>query len=117
MLNTKNCKKHPETSGVKSGFLSKKKPIILTAAFAFLLSTCNNSSTQKEQHNESEEMHEHPSDSMHHHNAADSMQHHEDDASHHEMSEATYQCPMHPEVTSDKPGKCPKCGMDLELKK
>lgn len=27
---------------------------------------------------------------------------------------ATYMCPMHPEVTSDKPGKCPKCGgMDL----
>lgn len=26
-----------------------------------------------------------------------------------------YYCPMHPEVTSDKPGICPKCGMDLEL--
>lgn len=25
----------------------------------------------------------------------------------------TYTCPMHPEVKSDKPGKCPKCGMDL----
>ncbi|MGZ5283497.1 MAG: heavy metal-binding domain-containing protein, partial [Bacteroidia bacterium] len=25
----------------------------------------------------------------------------------------TYSCPMHPEVISDKPGKCPKCGMDL----
>lgn len=24
-----------------------------------------------------------------------------------------YVCPMHPEVTSDKPGKCFKCGMDL----
>lgn len=28
----------------------------------------------------------------------------------------TYTCPMHPEVISDKPGQCPKCGMDLELK-
>lgn len=28
----------------------------------------------------------------------------------------TYTCPMHPEVISDKPGTCPKCGMDLELK-
>ncbi|MDQ3072734.1 MAG: vitamin K epoxide reductase, partial [Bacteroidota bacterium] len=27
-----------------------------------------------------------------------------------------YTCPMHPEVISDKPGKCPKCGMDLVLK-
>ena len=24
-----------------------------------------------------------------------------------------YQCPMHPEVTSDKAGNCPKCGMKL----
>ena len=26
-----------------------------------------------------------------------------------------YVCPMHPNVTSDKPGKCPQCGMDLSL--
>lgn len=25
-----------------------------------------------------------------------------------------YTCPMHPEIVSDKPGKCPKCGMFLE---
>lgn len=24
-----------------------------------------------------------------------------------------YTCPMHPEVTADAPGSCPKCGMDL----
>jgi hypothetical protein len=24
-----------------------------------------------------------------------------------------YTCPMHPEVISDRPGQCPKCGMDL----
>lgn len=24
-----------------------------------------------------------------------------------------YTCTMHPEVHSDKPGKCPKCGMEL----
>ncbi len=27
-----------------------------------------------------------------------------------------YTCVMHPEVLSDKPGKCPKCGMDLTPK-
>lgn len=26
-----------------------------------------------------------------------------------------YTCPMHKEVTSDKPGVCPKCGMTLVL--
>src|SRR5262249_16948707 len=25
-----------------------------------------------------------------------------------------YTCPMHPEVVSDRPGSCPKCGMALE---
>ena len=25
-----------------------------------------------------------------------------------------YTCPMHSDVTSDKPGKCPKCGMALK---
>ena len=29
----------------------------------------------------------------------------------------TYTCSMHPEVISDKPGKCPKCGMQLIEKK
>jgi len=32
----------------------------------------------------------------------------------------TYTCPMHPEVNTHKPGKCPKCGMTLvkmEVKK
>lgn len=28
-----------------------------------------------------------------------------------------YECPMHPDVTSSKRGKCPKCGMTLRLKK
>ena len=28
-----------------------------------------------------------------------------------------YTCPMHPDVKSDKPGKCSKCGMELTLSK
>ena len=31
-------------------------------------------------------------------------------------NEVIYTCPMHPEVVSDKPGNCPKCGMTLELR-
>lgn len=29
---------------------------------------------------------------------------------------AIYVCPMHPDVVSDAPGKCPKCGMNLVKK-
>ncbi len=29
---------------------------------------------------------------------------------------AVYHCPMHPEVMSAQPGKCPECGMFLEKK-
>lgn len=28
---------------------------------------------------------------------------------------AIYSCPMHPDVVSDKPGKCPECGMELAV--
>ena len=28
-----------------------------------------------------------------------------------------YTCSMHPEVRANKPGKCPKCGMNLIVKK
>jgi hypothetical protein len=33
------------------------------------------------------------------------------------QSATVYTCTMHPEVISNKPGKCPKCGMDLVVKK
>ena len=29
----------------------------------------------------------------------------------------TYTCPMHPEVNTSKPGRCPNCGMELIEKK
>ena len=28
----------------------------------------------------------------------------------------TYTCTMHPEIITNEPGKCPKCGMDLVKK-
>ena len=34
-----------------------------------------------------------------------------------DTTKIVYTCPMHPEVISDKPGKCPKCGMTLVAKK
>lgn len=29
------------------------------------------------------------------------------------QQKVTYTCTMHPDVKLDKPGTCPKCGMDL----
>src|SRR3989344_4518075 len=36
-------------------------------------------------------------------------EHHEE----HRVGGKRFTCPMHPEVRSDTPGRCPKCGMDL----
>src|SRR5581483_10327926 len=38
-------------------------------------------------------------------------------ASNEPAAKTVYTCVMHPEVVSDKPGKCPKCGMTLVVKK
>ena len=38
-----------------------------------------------------------------------------DHAAHANEEQATiYTCPMHPEIRENKPGRCPKCGMNLE---
>jgi hypothetical protein len=39
----------------------------------------------------------------------DSTKHHKTNSS----KTAKYTCTMHPEIIMDKPGKCPKCGMNL----
>ena len=70
-----------------------KKIISITAMLIFLVTAfvaCNNQSTKKDQAETTTQT-----------LASDEM----------------YTCEMHPEVMSDKPGKCPKCGMDLEKKK
>ncbi|MDX8387844.1 MAG: heavy metal translocating P-type ATPase [Ghiorsea sp.] len=47
---------------------------------------------------------------------------HDENCEHHHQTKVVekiesgqYTCPMHPEVKSDKPASCPKCGMALEL--
>ena len=34
-----------------------------------------------------------------------------------EVAKVQYTCPMHPDVISDQPSDCPKCGMALVAKK
>lgn len=38
---------------------------------------------------------------------------HQDGHEHSQVQKSLYYCPMHPDYTSDKPGSCPICGMDL----
>jgi hypothetical protein len=33
-----------------------------------------------------------------------------------EHDQSIYTCPMHPDVSSDEPGRCPKCNMKLVLR-
>jgi CopA family copper-resistance protein len=47
--------------------------------------------------------------------AVKTPQHQTSDHNQHEAAQKSYTCPMHPEVVSDKPGQCPKCGMNLVL--
>ncbi|RYD70559.1 MAG: hypothetical protein EOP53_25215 [Sphingobacteriales bacterium] len=69
--------------------------IILSSAMLF---GCNNSETAKHEH----------TDATHEHTTGSSDNHDHDE-------KQQYSCPMHPEITRDKPGKCPKCGMTLKL--
>lgn len=54
------------------------------------------------------------SENMNMHDMNHSMDMHKDEEV---MKKDIYACPMHPEVTSDEPEKCPKCGMTLVKKK
>lgn len=47
--------------------------------------------------------------------AAETEHSESDDSS--KPSQARFVCPMHADVTSDQPGKCPRCGMALKEKK
>jgi hypothetical protein len=50
-------------------------------------------------------------------NSCGSSQTKEKPATTKEVAKVQYTCTMHPEVISDKPGNCPKCGMTLVEKK
>ena len=80
-----------------------KKLSMLAIAGAAVLSACN-SSTDKTQ----------GADSTKTEQTIGKHEGHGNQAQTNHAGSHTYSCPMHPEVVSDKPGECPKCGMELE---
>ena len=58
---------------------------------------------------------DHTKDGTHGHGAHGHGEHGHGEHGHgeHAAAPAQYTCPMHPEVVSDTPGSCPKCGMTL----
>jgi heavy metal translocating P-type ATPase len=58
---------------------------------------------------------EHGADHQHHHHDHAGHAHHAHDDQGLAAAATEYTCPMHPEVRQAGPGKCPKCGMFLEL--
>lgn len=76
------------------------KTFIISAVFAIIISSsfvaCNNSSDPSKMQDVKE------------------TQQFSLDTTKLKAGEVFYQCEMHPEVTSDKPGSCPKCGMNLD---
>ena len=62
-------------------------------------------------------MNQNHSEHFHHNHGDDTSQHkhsHGDHGSGVAALAGKYTCPMHPEIVSDMPGDCPKCGMALE---
>lgn len=83
-----------------------KKTITLSAtAFAIILGACNNSSNHAGQASSMD------SSKV---EKTNSNQQFDFDTTKIQSGVTFYQCPMHLEVISDQPGKCPKCDMDLE---
>ena len=62
-------------------------------------------------------MNENHSEHFHHNHGDETCQHKRSHGDHSRAAAALggkYTCPMHPEIVSDMPGDCPKCGMALE---
>lgn len=76
-----------------------KKHILVIAAGVFMLGACTSSTKTNDEHAKA---------------PADSTQIFNLDTTTLAAGTVYYQCPMDLEEISDKPGACPKCGMELE---
>lgn len=74
---------------------------------AIVLSFGGNVWAQNEMHGS-----HHGKEEAKHEHSGDEKSHKHDEAA---LEKTVYTCPMHPEVKQNEPGKCPKCGMNLEM--
>lgn len=87
-----------------------RRTIILSmAVFAFALGACSSSSNKSEQKKSTDSTTT---------QSSSTTQTFDLDTTKLKPGDVFYQCSMHQEVLSDRPGSCPKCSMDLsEMKK
>ena len=78
-----------------------KKNFLLAASVVMILGACGNSTTTHSDNDAKVQ-------------SADSTQVFDLDTTTLAAGTVFYQCPMDLEEISDRPGACPKCGMDLE---
>ena len=89
------------------------KNVIITAIVAATFASCNNAEKKTETTNETVTVT--PDDNPTVKDSAVDMN--KQAGSEAAGKNVIYTCTMHPEVQLDKPGKCPKCGMTLVVKK
>ncbi len=90
----------------------KKQNIFLVAIPVLMISACNNTSSHSEN---AADMHTMENMQDMHATMTDTT-FHAIDTTKLTKGAVFYQCSMHKEVMSDKPGDCPKCGMKLVQK-
>ena len=84
----------------------KKLIMILTVAPFLIINACNNSTSNSEKTESAAKANTNePTKDTASFQAIDTMKL--------EQGAMYYQCSMHPEIITDKPGDCPKCGMKL----
>ncbi|MCF6240902.1 MAG: hypothetical protein L3J74_06100 [Bacteroidales bacterium] len=96
----------------------KRKLLTFGIAAAFLIGASLITACGNSENTENHEQHEHMEGEEHMEGDEHNEMDHEkmnmnDDKDSDQTAEATYACPMHPEVTGKEGDKCSKCGMAL----
>lgn len=105
------CPMHPEVQSDKPGNCPKCGMVLIKKETSGEQMIMPNNESKQEHSGHSHEMDK----QMHRHEEKSDHQNNKDEGIN-ENGKSIYTCPMHPEVQSDVPGSCPKCGMTLVKK-